>query len=169
MGKQLFLKELIAKLRGKGYRIGGILAEGFWNGGSRDRFELVDLRTNDRILYCQRKAINDWPKIRHFYVNPKGIEFGEKALLPSNLEDTEIIAIDEIGPFEMDGKGWANALKRISEDLPDHPMIWTVRSALLEPVKNYFLDNPPLIIDISVTTIQEEVEKIIRFFKLRHQ
>ncbi len=144
-GKTTFLKQLIDQLKQNKLCVGGIVAEGFWKDGQRERFNLVDQLSGDSIVYCQREQKKGWEKIRHFYINPKGQSFGEQALSIDKLKISDVIAIDEIGPFELQGKGWAVSLKRI---MKHHKLtvILIVRELLLDEIISYFqLENPIII------------------------
>lgn len=137
-GKTTFLQELIVRLANNGLQTGGILAKGFWKNYERDYFELIDLKSSNKLLYCQREPKNGWEKLRHFYINPDGQKFGEAALDPDYLKNSDIIIIDEIGPFELKGKGWAKSIEAILKQLPGITMVWVVRKNLLNEVANHF-------------------------------
>jgi nucleoside-triphosphatase THEP1 len=46
-----------------------------------------------------------------------------------------MIVIDELGPLELSGRGWAPAIERILIESPK-PMIWTVRRSLLTKISH---------------------------------
>ncbi len=71
-GKTTFVKSIVKERRNEGLSVGGLLAEGFWKDGIRDRFILVNLKNDDKVIYCQRDRVEGWEKIVHFYVNPVG-------------------------------------------------------------------------------------------------
>lgn len=137
-GKTTFLSNLVNELRDVKIRTGGFLAEGFWLGDVRSHFELFDLFSKDRILFCTKETHSDWNKHGHFYINPSAITFGEKVLSTANISQFPICIIDEVGPFELQGKGWFESIQRISTDLPDKPMIWVVRGSLVQAVIRHF-------------------------------
>jgi len=141
-GKTTFLQEMIFGLTTKNVQVGGILAEGFWKNYERDRFELIDLKSNNSVLFCQREPKEGWEKLRHFYINPYGQKFGNAALDTEYLQNSDIVVIDEIGPFELEGKGWANSIYSILEKLPLITMIWVVRKSLLDEVAAHFNIQP---------------------------
>lgn len=132
-GKSTLIREVVSGLRKKGITVGGILAEGTWHNNQRDRFELVNIRTNERINYLQRQPRAGWERIRHFYLNPEGQKFGEQALTTDRLKDAGLIVIDEIGPFELRGKGWALAIQKIFGKL-NIPVLISVRESLVDEI-----------------------------------
>lgn len=137
-GKTTFVQEMIFELASNNVHTGGILAEGFWKNYERDYFKLIDLKSNKSILFCQREPKEGWEKLRHFYINPDGQKFGETALETNYLRSSDIIVIDEIGPFELKGKGWAQSIHSILEQLPGRLMVWVVRKSLLNEVVSHF-------------------------------
>lgn len=132
-GKTTFLSELINHLKVRDISIGGFIAHGFWKENIRDGFELEDLQTGEKIVLSQTEPIEGWEKFRRFYFNPDGFEFGEKILSPDNRINTELIAIDEIGPFELQGKGWRKAIDILLEKT-NTSMIWVCREGILTKI-----------------------------------
>jgi nucleoside-triphosphatase THEP1 len=147
-GKSTFLAQLIYLLKKEGISIGGFIAHGFWKNNVRDKFELEDLQTREKITLCQTDAVNGWEKFRRFYFNPEGFVFGENSLSPDNLQNVEITVIDEIGPFELQGKGWRKAIDKLLAET-DKPMIWVCRESILKEIVEDFNLQSYQVIDIS--------------------
>ncbi len=156
-GKTTFLIELVNLLKKKDILTGGFVAHGFWKDNVRDGFELEDLQTGEKIVLSQTVAMEGWEKFRRFYFNPGGFAFGEKILSPKNLVDADVIAIDEIGPFELQGRGWRKAIDKLIKEI-NKPMVWVCRKSILEElVKEFKLRS------YHVFDIQKEVpEKVAR-------
>ncbi|GAB4313427.1 MAG: hypothetical protein Kow00127_04440 [Bacteroidales bacterium] len=134
-GKTGFVSQMVTILREAKVMVSGILAHGFWDGDTRERFEIEDLQTGKRIEYCSRRAVEGWDKIRKFYINPESVEFGNRALSYRFSEKKQVIIIDEIGPFELAGKGWAPLIHRLVLE-GKAPMVWVVRPELISEVCN---------------------------------
>jgi nucleoside-triphosphatase len=145
-GKTTLLKRTIKFLKEKNFQVGGIVAEGYWKNDQRDRFDLVNQTTGEKIVFCQRDEIEEWEKIRHFYINPKGQEFGESILHPNTIKHSDVCVIDEIGPFEIANKGWFNAINKLLIN-SNIPMIWVVRNSLIDEILAKWNISPTLIID----------------------
>lgn len=136
-GKTTFLTDVVNGLKKSKVSVGGILAEGYWKNDQRDRFDLVNQATNEKVVFCQREVVEGWEKIRHFYINPEGQQFGENALEIDNLGNVDVIVVDEIGPFELKGKGWAEPVNQILSKTSIVKLL-VIRKALLEEiVKNF--------------------------------
>jgi nucleoside-triphosphatase len=129
-GKTTFLKDLIFYLQTKGIRIAGFVAEGTWTNNRREKFDLVDLNTNTRIEFCTKIKTEKWDKQGNFYINPVARVFGERLIDPKELKHSDIVVIDEIGPFELSGKGWSAAFEKIIHQT-GIPVIISVRESLL--------------------------------------
>ena len=153
-GKTTFVKEIVKELKATTISVGGVLAEGFWKGGVRNKFQLVDLKTNSKLVYCQRERRDSWEKVAQFYVNPKGQEFGEELLKKTNLEGLDFVVIDEVGPFELEGKGWTMALNKLIMGT-NLPMLWVVRNSLVEEVIQYFDLKEFQLFNIQISTPKE--------------
>jgi nucleoside-triphosphatase len=164
-GKTTFFENLIPELKKHNLVVAGFKAQGYWQDNIRTHFDLVDMISGEGILFCTRHHIKDWEKVGHFYINPFAIPFGEKILDPKQLNQISLIAIDEIGPFELQGNGWFNAIMRITKFSTDMPMIWVVRKKLLSTVIDYFNVLHFEFISTDLNNITYWVEKIIAAVK----
>lgn len=153
-GKTEFLLKVIEKLKEKDINTGGIIARGFWENNVRSGFELIDIQSGEKMMLCQTKPVNGWEKFRRFYFNPKGFDFGNKALAPENLKNADVIVIDEAGPVELEGKGWSDAINRLTKTT-EKPMIWVVRKSLTEDIIAHFKIN-----DFTIFEISSSVNKV---------
>jgi len=166
-GKTTFLGNLVQELKKYGIQTSGFLAEGFWENNIRSYFELVSAISAERNLFCTRVHHTNWEKVGHFYINQSAITFGEKELDPDYLVQFPVCAIDEVGLFELQGKGWARAINKISENLPDMPMIWTVRETLvLKVICHFNIENYNHII-IKQNQLSKLTFEIFDFLKTR--
>lgn len=140
-GKSVVLAGAAAALKYEGFRIGGISAPGLWKDGKRDGFDIVDLMTDRRTELCRVNGPADWPKTGKFRFRPEGLEFGRKALSPENLRTADIVAIDEIGPWELDGGGWAPELEKLLKE-DGRPLVLVIRKELLEKARERWNISP---------------------------
>lgn len=166
-GKTTFLQEMIFGLANNNIKTGGILAEGFWKNYERDFFELIDLKSKNGILFCQREPKEGWEKLRHFYINPSGQKFGEEALDPKYLKDSDIVVIDEIGPFELKGKGWALSIHSILKELQGMFMVWVVRRSLVDEVTSHFNIQPLKVYNVEEVCAENVASYILKSILLR--
>ncbi len=108
-----------------------------------------------------------WESVGHFYFNPEALTFGNRALLPSGLQNTQVIVIDEVGPFELQGGGWSDAIENIAEELPQIPLILIVRISLLQSVIEHYSMESVEIIPANDTYLKESVDKIVTHIRKR--
>jgi len=162
-GKTTYLKKVLKSLKNNNIKVGGFIAEGYWKDNKREQFDLINLKTSERIIYCQRETKTDWEKVRHFYINPLGQSFGEKALNPENLNDVDLIIIDEVGPFEVENKGWATAIEKLL-NISDLPMIWVVRESILFEVLEKWEVEPIEMFHIKDIEVKRAAQKLLQYF-----
>ncbi len=140
-GKTTTLLEVADLLKKHNVNFRGFYAKGDWRENKRSGFSVVDLNTGVKELLCQDSKANGFQKIGRFYFNPETIKFGESILLMKNKPDKELIVIDEIGLFELDGQVWADVLKQLLNNNLN-PLLITVRKKFVEDViENFNLRN----------------------------
>jgi nucleoside-triphosphatase THEP1 len=130
-GKSTLALELARQLKRLGVSVAGLAAPGLWDSGVRAGFDLIDLSREESRPLCRRVGPSTWPQAGPFRFSPEAVAFGLRALAEG--EDADVLIIDEIGPLELGGRGWAEALDRLSRKRRK-PMIWVVRPALLDAV-----------------------------------
>ena len=134
-GKTARAGEVVDALRRRGLRVGGILARGILAGGRRSGFDLVDLSTGRTVPLC-REGRDGGPgeqRWARFEFTRAGLQFGREALTV-NTQGADVIVVDEVGPLELAGGGWAAALDALVNRF-DGPMLLVARLALVDAVK----------------------------------
>ncbi len=135
-GKTSFLQKLTEILKDKGIRAGGILAPRIMEGASTTGYDILDIKSGDRAPFL--RVINpEISGINKFARFDEGYRVGLQALDPVNNTETNVIVIDEAGPLELRGEGWAG---RISEliDQNEWQIILVVRKSLIDQVASKF-------------------------------
>lgn len=135
-GKTTYLINLIKAKKTAGFNYEGFVAMGTFKDESRNSFRLIDILTNEEMLFMSTQPILNADQLGKFYINPEGIVFGETLLDKATKSDCKGVVIDEIGPLELSNKGWANQLKQLLKT--DKKIIITVRTSLLNSVLQYF-------------------------------
>jgi nucleoside-triphosphatase len=134
-GKTTKCIEIAHQLKATGYRIGGFLAPGTFEEGSRNKIQLQNLQTNEVIEFAQREARENWQLIQSFYFNPKAILVGEE-WLKTHQQNSDFLFIDEIGRFDVNGKIWGPVLLELLYSAT--PLILTIRDIFVEEVIRHF-------------------------------
>lgn len=112
-GKTTFLLKLIEELRGKALSVAGFAALSVPEDGPSGSFNILDLVSGKVLSLASRRFTEGWEQFGKFYFNPEGILMGKNILEDPLIINNDLIIVDEIGPFELDGKIWAESLARL--------------------------------------------------------
>ena len=132
-GKTTCAKNIIQSLQTRGLRCKGFLSVGTEANNVRSGFILVDINTSESIILCKTTYQEGWSQTGRYFFNPEALEFGNKILDPKNLQETDLVVIDEIGPMELNNQGWAESIRALCQSLPT-PQLWMVRENLVKQV-----------------------------------
>lgn len=158
-GKTTFLKEVIRQLKNNGFRTGGFIAPSVFENNQNAGYDLIDLNTGERTVLSRLQGNDDMPMVGKFYFRPEGMEAGNNILNPENLADTDVVIVDEVGPWELQNQGWAKSLSHLVKSF-EKPMIWVVRESIVDKViENWSLKNP-LIVDATNENYNQVCEAI---------
>ena len=124
-GKTTFAGELVSSLRARGLRVAGLLAPGEIRNGVRWSIDLVDLGTGQRWPLATRDHASPWPALGSFRVDPEALERGSAALAAAAASGADLVVVDEVGPWELAGQGWASALASLRREAV--PLVLVVR------------------------------------------
>jgi nucleoside-triphosphatase THEP1 len=133
-GKTTLLTELVNEFQMRELRLSGIISPVVYKESTLVGFDVVDIQNQNRIPLCRISSERKEIKVGDFKFFGEGISFGNNALDLKNLSDCKLVIIDEVGPLELEGKGWAASLDRIINNL-SCPLLLVVRESLLEKVK----------------------------------
>ncbi len=143
-GKTTLVLKIIEELQQKNISVGGIIAKGVHENGERIGFDIIDIQTNEQKILCRKNISLYEQKIGEFYFTKDGLEFGKKILGKKSLRNLSLIIIDEVGPLELQGNGWAESLSEIIFSI-DIPVLLVVRKSLVNNVCNNWLITPKYI------------------------
>jgi len=132
-GKTTFVEELVDALKKKGLSIAGFLSTGTFRDGKRDSFTLKDLTSGMEIPLAASDFREGWIRYSRFYFNPSALERGTEMVQAGLKNHPDLIVIDEVGPMELEGKGW-NGLLRTLADVDTIPQVWIARDRVVDAV-----------------------------------
>lgn len=134
-GKTTLVGQAVDQLRARGVRVAGVLAPGLLENGRRTGFDILDLATGESTALAREHDGDRGPHARwsRFAFLPGGLELGARALGPA-ADDAEVVVVDEVGPFELSGGGWASALDRLSQDYRGI-LLLVVRASVVDAVE----------------------------------
>ena len=126
-GKTKTAGAMAAALRAAGQRVGGVISPRILRDGVTLGYRVRDLLTGKEAPLCSL----DPPGIRfrRFYFSPEGLRFAREAILRA-VREAQVLVVDEVGPWELRGGGFAPALEKALE--MGNPLILTVRPHLVE-------------------------------------
>lgn len=111
-GKTTLAAAAVERLHASGLTVGGVLAPGTLRDGKRFSFDLVDLASRETVPYGSREQREGWLEESCFWVNPDAVARGRVALSRGGLD---VVVVDEVGPWELGGSGWARELDTLVE------------------------------------------------------
>ena len=132
-GKTSFASALIELLRHHKWKVGGILAPVVQQNGTREGYDILNILTSQRTSFCRAGVAPTGIASGPFHFLPEGIAFGKAALNLLVIRNCDCLCIDEIGPLEMEGNGWADATGVILQQF-QKPVILVVRTSLVDTI-----------------------------------
>lgn len=132
-GKTTLLARFADERRAKGVRVGGFLAHGTWEGTERQGFEIEFLATGEREALAVRGEQVGLVRQGQFAFLDAGLDLGRRALSAALDSGADVVIVDEVGPLELRGEGWAEALDRML-GFGGPLVVLAVRSSLVEEV-----------------------------------
>jgi len=148
-GKTTFLSRLTERLKEKHVSMAGFLSQGTFSGDRRSSFSLVNIHNRAQIILASIEKGEDWIPFGRFFFNPEALSEGEKIIRKGLEQRTDLVVLDELGPFELEGGGWTQILELLEKEY-ELAQLWVVREQLLErvldrwniPGENVFRVNP---------------------------
>ncbi|HSW29204.1 MAG TPA: nucleoside-triphosphatase [Longimicrobiales bacterium] len=153
-GKTTAAAVVVEALKAAGLRVGGFLAPGEVKDGQRWSIELVLLASGERIPMATRDPQCEWPALGPFKVSPAALAAGSAALAPEAAGAHDVLVVDEVGPWELGGDGWAGALDALHGG--STPLLLVVRRSLVADVLARFAPGSEAPVwDVAVTDAGE--------------
>ena len=182
-GKTTLVKAVINRLGNQGITAAGILAPELVEKGERIGYYVHNIVTGEEVVLCRRSdgmpdaptTNNDQEALtvmgsgarRPFVFIQEAIELGESALHIQQHDNSSkpcIVVVDELGPFELDGKCWATAMDRLTGTWTG-PMLWVVRQSLINEMLKRWPARQHMIFSIDKDTAEDVSREIIRHCK----
>lgn len=159
-GKTTFAHKLVKAFNSKNIKVGGFIAPGKFENSKRSEFEILDLLSGTKKPLCS-VHLKEGEKTGPFRFDKAGQEFGKQVISPEKLKNIPIVLIDEIGPLELKGLGWAEAIDKLLKN-PDKLHFWVVRKSLVnQMIKKWNLLDVE-ILDINVSDPLKTAEIMLK-------
>lgn len=137
MGKTTVLFRIVDALKGRGYTVGGMVSREVRSGGVRTGFEILDLSTG-KHGWLARVDEKQGPQVGRYHVDLEDLDsVGAGAILNAVL-DSDIVAIDEIGPMELFSEKFKDAARKAldSGKLVIGIVHWKAKDRFLDEVRS---------------------------------
>lgn len=167
-GKTTFTQKIVTDLLTQKYRIAGFLSIGIDENAVRSGFNLTEIGSSKQVELCSDRNEEKRIKLGKYYFNPDAIIFGNEILNPENCSDKQLIIIDEVGPLELNGGGWCDAIDNIIRNT-SIPQLWVVRKSIVKQICGKWNIGNAYIFDITDSSIQEVVNKLKEIIQLKSQ
>ena len=131
-GKTRTIARLAAHLRSAGGRVGGVISPRVLEGGATVGYLVCDVSTGEQQPLCSISPPGI--KFRGYRFSPEGITFANRALTRA-ADEAQIVVIDEVGPFELSGGGFAPGVMAVRKARV--PLILSVRPGLVGRVSDW--------------------------------
>ncbi len=134
-GKTTLTRAVIERLRSRGVHVAGVLAPGLLTDGRRTGFDLVNLATGERAPLAREQGNVGGPHARwsRFAFSPEGLALGRRALT-DDARGADVVVVDEVGPFELSGGGWAQPLDALAHGFGG-ALLLVVRESVVDAVR----------------------------------
>ena len=163
-GKSSFTKAVTDRLLEQKIKVGGFLSLGINENGERIGFNLLDLESSEQTELCSDKKDDSRIRFGQYFFNNETILRGMEILSPNQVSDKQIIVIDEIGPLELNDRGWNDAIEKLTESTTT-PQLWVVRKSILRKINRKWNIGNIYIFDIDKSTVEEVLDKLYELIK----
>jgi nucleoside-triphosphatase THEP1 len=150
-GKTAFLSSMTELFQKEGITVGGFLSPGNTSEGKRSGFELRQIGTGIQVTMAGLQKKEHWFKYRRFWFNPMAFAQGEMWMEESLKKKVRVLVIDEVGPMELEGRGWAGTLDRLVKQNTTL-QLWSVREQLVSQVLERWNIGSTQLIDMDIDT-----------------
>jgi nucleoside-triphosphatase THEP1 len=164
-GKSSLLAELSMLFKNHNIQTGGIISPAVFENETKSGYDLINIATSERQRLSQTQKREGMVNVGRFYFFNEGIEFGKAALTVRNIQKSQIVFIDEIGAWELQGQGWAESLNELILRC-DMPVILAVNIKLVDQVIESWQLQDPIIIEAKKTNSTEAFTDIMQFTEL---
>ena len=161
-GKTTLTAAVVERLRARGARVAGILAPGYLAEGRRTGFDIVNLATGERKPLAREEVhvAGRHPRWSRFAFSPEGLALGRRALA-EDARGADVVVIDEVGPFELSGGGWADALDALVAT-PSSAMLLVVRESVVDAVRAKWGSMESVVYDRASASPDEIADRLFR-------
>jgi len=145
-GKTTACRRLVEAAEERGLIVAGIVSAAMVRDGKVVGYEVIHIATNESAVL----ATLDGPgaqRVGRFHFRKEGLGLGRHALSGFDELDDSLVIVDEVGPLELSGGGWAELLPALAERAG--LTLLTVRRTLASEVARTWGVSPEAIFDLA--------------------
>ena len=101
-----------------------------------------------------------WIRTGSVFVNPDALSMGNVILGSAGTGRPDLIVVDEVGPFELKGLVWHDALTELVGNCAS-AILWVVRAQIAEEVINRWELDDPIVLNPSVHSMEQAFKLIL--------
>lgn len=139
-GKTTFLQQYAARALANGRSVGGIASLAVLANERRIGYDLIDLRSGKHCALARVVAQRETSATVGMYrFENAALAEGNAAVISAVRGGSDLIAIDEVGPLELRGGGWAPGLRvALAECSQTQELVVVVRRSLVAELPRHF-------------------------------
>ncbi len=139
-GKTSFVRAYAARMADGGRSVGGIACPAVFHSDQRIGYDLIDLRgATQRPLARVAGAPGAGPVVGRYRFEEEAVAEGNAAIMSAVSDGVDVVVVDEVGPLEFRGQGWAPALERALEAAGrTQQMLVVTRPSLVDQLSTRF-------------------------------
>ena len=139
-GKTGAALKLVEEYRAMGWPVAGVLAPGFMEDGRRVHIDAMDAATYKRVPLASRngRVTDALFEYGGFSFSKSGLEFGRRSLM--SFKAGSIVMIDEVGPLELEGKGYSDEVRRLLKPGAAAVVLVVREEVLKDILREYSID-----------------------------
>ncbi|MCF8337419.1 MAG: DUF2478 domain-containing protein [Bacteroidales bacterium] len=158
-GKTATARRIVNRLKNIGMNIRGLLSTKNMDNPKKHGYFIKDITSGKKALLCSQNPSQGSIKTGRFYFSEEGLTFGRKILMQSLENPTDLVVIDELGPLELNDKGWTPAIEQLLTQ-SKAPHLWIVREKLVNIIMRKWHIGDVTVFNIKEDSVEEIVEEI---------
>lgn len=131
VGKTTVLKRSVEAIRGRDHSVGGMITLEIRVRGFRVGFEITDLLTGRKGMLAHVNQ-REGPRVSKYRVNLHDLAEVGAAAITLATDEADLVAVDEIGPMELNSVAFKEAVKAAIES--GKPILGTIHHRASDPL-----------------------------------
>jgi len=159
-GKTRTVLKLSEMLKSQGYTVEGFAAPKVFDNNIHAGYNIRNLSSLLEVPFATRKEPFESANASIPYeIQAAGLEAGSQWLSTAEAQHADLAVMDEIGPLELKGGGWAEALNKLLTSR-HQSILLVIRPALVDSCVNKWNLSQPRVLDVEKHSQEEIIEKI---------